>query len=212
MIPLNVTRVAWLALAATCSLASPAIAREAVTPEQVQKAVIVVDDPLEREVVLNTRNAVRQRRTLFRITENDSYLMASIHKGSGAVRFEVRQAIQYGGPFRQYESVNYETSGLPQSVALRVLETNKEHCFSVEVSVLCVEEVSFPVSEAELRGAATSSGGYAADAWEMKFNARNGKPLRAQIPQAEIAGLLRAVDAHRSTHGFKTAGAPVAAY
>jgi hypothetical protein len=185
---------ALVALTATPSIAA---ASAKVTPERVQQAVVTVEDPLEQETVLSTERAVRSTRGVFRTPYNDTYLRAYVHKGAGKVRFEVRQSFNYAGSWRQYEQVNYETTGLPAAAPVRVLESNREHCQAIEFAMACLEKVAFEVSEAELRRIAQASGGDLPDAWEFKFKAAYGQDHRATLPVAEVQGLLRAVDSYR---------------
>ncbi|WP_269714933.1 hypothetical protein [Caulobacter sp. NIBR2454] len=192
-----------------CVMTAPSLAQAqtAITPEQVQQAIVVMDDPLEQETAFSTERAVRSTRGVFRTLHNDGYLRAAVHKGTGQVRFEVRQTFNYIGTFRHYERVNYETDALPRSARLLVLAANKAHCQAIEFSQACLEQVSFEVSEADLRRAAESTGGHDPQAWELKFKPQLGEEHRTQLPKAEIVGLLRTVDAYRASQNFSTASA-----
>lgn len=201
-------RTAAIAVVAVAPAA--ALANGKVTPERVQQAIVTVDDPLEQETTLSTERAVRSTRGVFRTAYNDTYLVAHVHKGAGKVRFEVRQSLNYAGSYRQFEQANYETAGLPATTALRVLESNKDHCQAIEFAMTCLEKVSFEVSEAELRRIAQSSGGERPDAWEIKFKATYGQDHRATVSKAEVQGLLRAVDAYRVARNFAAPSAELA--
>jgi len=198
------------AAAAGAFAAAPAQARAELTPEAARGAVITVDDPLEVEVVLSTEKVAPSTRGLFRSRFNDGHLRARLHKGTGAARFEVRQSFNYAGAWRGYDQVNYETESLPRTAALRLIETNRDHCQMWEAGMECVEVAAFEVEETELRRLVESSEGEAR-AWRLKFKSKLGRELRAELPRAEIVGLLRAVDEHRAAQGLGARTAQLAA-
>lgn len=189
----------WRAAAVAVLAAAPAAALAAgkVTPERAQQAIVTVEDPLEQETTLSTRRVAPSTRGVFRTPYNDTYLHAYVHRGTGKVRFEVRQSFNYVGGYRHYEAVNYETADLPATAKVRLIDGNKDHCQAVEFAMTCLEKVVFEVDEAEMRRIAEASGGDRPDAWELKFKATYGQDHRAAVPTAEIKGLLRAVDSYR---------------
>ena len=188
----------WRAAAVAVLAAAPAAALAAgkVTPERAQQAIVTVEDPLEQETTLSTKRVAPSTRGVFRTPHNDTYLHAYVHRGTGKVRFEVRQSFNYVGGYRHYEAVNYETAGLPATAKVRLIDGNKEHCQAVEFSMTCLEKVVFEIDEAALRQIAEAAGELP-DAWELKFKATYGEDHRATLPTAEIKGLLRAVDVYR---------------
>jgi hypothetical protein len=77
---------------------------------------------------------------------------------------------------------------------LTKIRDNASHCFLFEAPEVCREEVSFEISESELRRAAAAPG-----AWAFKFTSDKGYEHRTAITPAEIEGLLKAVDTYRRT-------------
>lgn len=152
----------------------------------------VIDDPLDLETVVSTERGFQTGRGMFRSPTNDNHLRAVVDKRSGATRFEVRQILTYPGPVRGYGEVSYQTAQWPIAAPLTKIKDNAGHCFLFEAPEVCREEVAFDVSESELRRAAA-----APSAWGFKFKSDTGHEHRAAITPAEIAGLLKAVDAYR---------------
>lgn len=191
------------AIAVLAAAPAAALADGKATPERAQQAIVTIEDPLEQETTLSTKRVTPSTRGVFRSPYNDTYLHAYVHRGTGKVRFEVRQSFNYVGGYRHYEKVNYETAGLPATASVRLIDGNKEHCQAFEFTMTCLEKVVFEVDEAELRRIADASGGHAPDAWELKFKATYGQDHRATVPTAEIKGLLRAVDSYRIAHNLR---------
>jgi hypothetical protein len=195
----------WRTAAVAILAAAPAaaLAGGAVTPERAQRAIVTVEDPLEQETTLSTRRVTPSTRGVFRTPWNDTYLHAYVHRGTGEVRFEVRQTFNYLGGYRHYEGVNYETAGLPATAKVRLIDGNKDLCQAVEFAMTCLEKVVFEVDEAELRRIADAAGGDRPDAWELKFKATYGQDHRAAVPMAEIKALLGAVESYRLARNLR---------
>jgi hypothetical protein len=152
----------------------------------------VIDDPLDIETVISSEQGFRAGQGLFKSPASDNHLRAFVDKRSGATRFEVRQTLMYPGSIRGYGEVSYQTSQWPVSTPLTKIRDNASHCFLFEAPEVCREEVSFTVSESELRSAAAKPG-----AWAFKLSSDKGYEHRTAITHAEIEGLLKAVDTYR---------------
>ncbi len=143
---------------------------------------------------------------MFKSPSNDNHLRAVVDKRSGATRFEVRQTLTYPGSIRGYSEVSHQTGQWPVAAPLTKIRDNASHCFLFEAPEVCREEVSFTVSESELRSAATKPG-----AWAFKLSSDKGYEHRTAITHAEIEGLLKAVDTYRRTLPASQAQADTAA-
>lgn len=152
----------------------------------------VIDDPLDVETVISSERGFHSGKGLFKSPYNDNHLRAFVDKRSGATRFEVRQTLMYPGSIRGYGEVSYQTGQWPVSVPVTKIKDNASHCFLFEAPEVCREEVSFGISENELRRAAATPG-----AWGFKFTSDRGYEHRTAITHAEIEGLLKAVDGYR---------------
>ena len=184
---------------------SATLARAPITAEQVQQAIVFTEDPLEVEATFSTRQVLRSTRGLIRTPYNDGYLKAAVHRGTGEVRYEMRQTLNYDGPYRGYRTVNYEAGDLPKTAGLRLVDTTRGHCEAFDSGTACLETVAFEIPEAELWRAAETTGGQDPTAWQLKFKPALGRDHRAQIPRAEILGLLRAVESYRAARTFSPA-------
>lgn len=152
----------------------------------------IIDDPLDIETVISSEQGFRAGQGLLKSPASDNHLRAFVDKRSGATRFEVRQTVMYPGAIRNYGQVSYQTSQWPVEAPLTKIRDNASHCFFFEAPEVCREEVSFGVSEAELRSAAAKPG-----AWAYKLTSPKGYEHRTAITHAEIEGLLKAVDTYR---------------
>lgn len=181
--------IAGAANADTVALPAKQIALSA---EHFHARAQVIDDPLDIETVISTEAGYQGGKGLFKAPASDNHLRALVDKRSGATRFEVRQTLSYPGAIRGYDEVSHQTDAWPVQAPLTKLRDNAGHCALFEAPEVCREDVAFGVSESELRRAAATPG-----AWSFKFRSPNGHEHRAAITHAEIAGLLRAVDAYR---------------
>ncbi|MBI1683664.1 hypothetical protein [Caulobacter hibisci] len=156
----------------------------------------VLDDPLDIETVVSTERGFQTGKGMFRMPSNDNHLRAVVDKRTGAVRYEVRQTLTYQGSLRGYGqgAVAYQTSAFPVQAPVTKIRDNEGQCFLFEAPELCREELSFSVSETELRKLAVQPA-----AWGFKFKSDKGFEHRTAITPAEIAGLLKAVDGYRAT-------------
>jgi hypothetical protein len=179
--------------------------------EPFRRGIVLADDPLEHEAVISTRGVDKPRWTLFQgTTAPDNHLMAHVDRRSGAVRFEVRQALSYLGPFRDFRQANYETPAQPMVAELRKVEANRAICDGLDQAMTCFEEVSFSVAETDLRRlAAPDATTVEPGRWSFKFKPVLGREHRTSVSTAEIAGLLDAVDQYRRALPSAEAAAPV---
>jgi len=194
-------------LAAAAFAPSATLAKPPITPDQAHRAIAVFEDPLEAEAVFSTQPVLRSTRGLIRTPYNDGHLRAAAHRGTGEVRYEMRQTLNYDGPYRGYQTVNYEAGDLPKTAELRLLDTTRGHCEAFDSGTACLETVAFDIPEAELLRAAETSDGQDPAAWRFKFKPALGRDHRAEIPWAEIVGLLRAVESYRAARTFSSASA-----
>ena len=170
-------------------------------------AVAVSDDDLEPEIILSSEPVYKQRRGLVGYMLDDTYLKARIDRRSGKVSFEVHQWMRYQGNLRGYRQVNVQT---PEGLRQRPLDKvrySSETCPQQESLVECVftEHLAFNVDEGVLRTLAESAPG---EGWRFRFKAANGKDFNAVLAPAEIAGLLKAVDAQRQQVALAEGSAP----
>lgn len=196
-------RPALLVLAALVASAAPAAALSptrlaSLTPERVLERTRVVDDPLEFETVISTEAAARST-TGVGASWNDNHLRAAVDRRTGKVRFEVRQAVQYYGAFRDFRRAHYMAPSGLRAVELVRSGEPRDNCLFPDVTGCSQrEDVAFEVDEGTLRAAAEDYRPGASGTWTFKLKTAKGDDRLASLPRAEIAGLLRAVDNHRS--------------
>jgi hypothetical protein len=194
------------ALALVAGLAATGTAAADVRQDlaRAEARVQVIDDPLDFEAVVSTERAFRSGRGVLNNPWNDNHLRAVIDKRTGAVRFEVRQDLQYHGLFRDYRQVNFVgPKGLTSAPLIRRGD-NRDTCFGPDtLGCFGREDVAFEVDEATLRSLA--AGGDAADQWAFKFKAAQGEDQQLGIDRAEVVALLNRVDAYRASRPVASA-------
>lgn len=156
--------------------------------------IAVQDDPLEPTIVLTTEAVDKSTRGVLRTRHNDHYLRAIVDRQSGAVRYELRQTLQYVGNFRDFQHAHYQSGQGVAVTPLTRIDENEAHCNAVDPQAACTEVVTFTVPETALRGAATAGG----EPWAFKFKPRLGDEHRAAMSRTEIQALLSAVDTFKA--------------
>jgi hypothetical protein len=189
-------------LAALIALvATPALAEAAPSVETALTRIQLADDPLEPAVVLSTEGVHKAKRGLLGVRHNDHHLQAVIDRRSGAVRYELRQTLQYPGGFRDFQDAHYQADDGVATTKLTRLDGNRAHCDGLDPQAACFEVVSFEVPEASLRAVA-------GETWNFKFKPRLGEEHRTAMPRAEVQALLSAVERYRAARPMAVAAQP----
>lgn len=142
--------------------------------------------------------------SLLGVVWNDIFLRAFVDKKSGAATYQVYFRFRgTAGSWPQFDTVNYEATGGPRSVALERLG-NDVDCSSSRLLGQCTytEVVAFSIDEAFARQIAQLYRKGAAAAWRMRFKGRSGMNVDEGIVPAEMAGLLLRVDQYRVSRGL----------
>jgi len=135
------------------------------------------------------------------VRHNDHHLRAVIDRRSGAVRYELRQTLQYSGGFRDFQDAHYQAADGVATTKLTRLDGNRAHCDGLDPQAACFEVVSFEVPEASLRAVA-------GETWNFKFKPRLGEEHRTAMPRAEVQALLSAVERYRAARPMAVAAQP----
>jgi hypothetical protein len=152
----------------------------------------VIDDPLDIETVVSTERGFQTGKGLFEVARQRQPPAGRRRQALGRHALRGAPDPDLWGSVRGYGEVSYQTSQWPVVAPLTKIRDNASHCFLFEAPEVCREEVSFEISESELRRAAAAPG-----AWAFKFKSDKGYEHRTAITPAEIEGLLKAVDAYR---------------
>lgn len=194
--------VAALALS-TGAVARPKLPPPIKSPEFYAAAADIKDDALETVASISTYTAGRPVTGLFQAVNEDVFLRALIDKKTGEATFQVYQIVYYGGDWRFYMSANYEAPNGPKSVPADRISSEVVACSQYGCSHR--EDVGFDVPEDILRWVAARATPQTevGEPWRFKWKAKDGSELLAQLPPAEVAGLLRAVEEYRVHAGLK---------
>lgn len=197
------TRKRSVPLAAVLAIltATPALADAGQNVERALSRIQLADDPLEPAVVLSTERVNKTTRGVLGLRHNDHYLRAVVDRRSGAVRYELRQTLQYMGVYRDFQNAHYQSADGVSVTKLKRLDGNQAHCDGVDPQAACFEVVSFDVPEASLRAVA-------GETWNFKFKPRRGAEHRAAMPRAEVQALLSAVERYRAGRPVAVAAQP----
>jgi hypothetical protein len=103
--------VLWLA--PTAYAKDPALL--SLTMEHFRDTATVKDDPVDAATVISTEKGFAEHKGPMRMVWHDEYLRSVIDKKTGRKSFQVYAWIIYGGRWRSYESVDYQTMTGPKS-------------------------------------------------------------------------------------------------
>lgn len=200
----------WLAASGTLVLGAPAVAQKlskqaqqliALTPADFQRTATLKDDPLDTTAQISTQPGFQEKRGLLKLVWYDNFLRAFIDKKTGATDFQVYQYITYSGSWHFYQTANFETPTGPESREVTVISRNVDSC-SAYGGCSFTEHVGFNVSEELLRSIAARYSAAPGSIWRFKFGSKAGGDWQDGMANAEVAGLLAAVDQYRATRGL----------
>jgi hypothetical protein len=174
---------------------------QAITPEAVARSVVVKDDDLEPIATFVTADAYQNNGKFTDRVRSDNMLRAFLSKATGRTTFQVYQSVTYGAARRDFTSVNYATPDGPLTAELTRIGFEVLGCGYGTCSYK--ESVGFNIDEAVLRAIASQYVPGNSPFWRFRFKAQNGLSWDDRMMPAEVAGLLRAVDAYRAAHSVK---------
>jgi hypothetical protein len=183
----------------------------ALTPADFERTMTVKDDALDTVARFSTENGYQEKHGLLGLASFDNFLRAWVDKKSGETTFQLYEWISYGGDWRFYDRINYETPDGPDSKAVTVIDRSVNGCSQFGCSF--TEHLGFEVSEMLLRKIAASYDPVTPKAWHFKFNSKAGVEFQDGVNAAEIVAILSAVDRYRAAHRYTKAseGQPVSA-
>lgn len=171
----------------------------ALSPASVEKLISINDDSLEAVATLTTEPVWKSKGGFTDKVRSDNFLRAFIDKRTGKVRYQLYQQVTYSGDWRRFTSVNFATADGPVAAELTPIVEEVVTCSYG----ICVhrEVVGFDVPREVLDQLANQYSAERLDFWRFRFKGRGGLDWEDRISPAEIAGLLRAVDAELATTG-----------
>ena len=162
------------------------------TMEHFRDTATVQDDPADATTAISTEKGFAEHKGPMRMVWNDEYLMSVIDKKTGQRSFQVYAWIIYGGRWRSYETVDYQTIAGPASSPVTRIGREMDNCAVGDC--LYTERIAFPVDEELLRRLAATNAPGKPTIWAYKFVAKTGPDYAGGLSSAEIAGLLAKVD------------------
>jgi hypothetical protein len=173
----------------------------ALTPDHFKRSVTIKDDPLDLVVTFSTVEGFKARQGLLGVVGDDNFLRGFVNRKTGERRFQVYNTIYYGGNWKFFNYVNYETPNGPRQKALTILDRQVTSC-SRNTFIGCGfnEHVAFDVEESLLRTMSRQQNNPGEPAgWSYKLSARDGTEYKDGILAAEILGLLMRMDEYRGS-------------
>jgi len=160
--------------------------------EHFRDTAAVSDGLTDDTATISTENGFAEHTGVMRMVWHDEFLRADIDKKSGRKSFQVYAWIIYGGGFRSYETVSFQTGGGTHSMPVTRLGKSVDSCAVGECTY--TERMAFPVDEETLRHLAVGNGSGGPAMWPIRFTAHSGPAYADGLSSAEIAGFLAKVD------------------
>ncbi len=170
------------------------------TPADFEAKATIVDDPLERHVMVSTAGAFRGNRASNKLAASALHVRAVVDRQSGATRFQVWQDIAYWGGRKDVYQVNYLASGTLRETSLIAVAHRPDDCPMVDAIGSCIlnKTLAFELDEVVAREIADIYQPGSRAAWTFRFKDRLGNDVTSGIAPAEMSGLLRTLDKWRS--------------
>jgi hypothetical protein len=173
------------------------------TMEHFRDTATVKDEPAGATTVISTEKGFAQHKGPMRMVWSDEYLRSAIDKNTGRKSFQVYAWIIYGGRWRSYETVDYQTLTGSKSAPVTPIGKEMENCAVGDCQF--TERIAFSVDEELLRGLAAANVPGKPTLWAYKFIAKSGPAYAGALSSAEIAGFLAKVDEY--TNALRAAAA-----
>ncbi|HEY4443315.1 MAG TPA: hypothetical protein VGN30_03450, partial [Steroidobacteraceae bacterium] len=171
--------------------------------EHFRDTATVKEEPAGATTVISTEKGFAQHKGPMRMVWSDEYLRSAIDKNTGRKSFQVYAWIIYGGRWRSYETVDYQTMTGSKSAPVIPIGREMENCAVGDCQF--TERIEFSVDEELLRGLAAANVPGKPTLWAYKFIAKSGPDYVGALSSAEIAGFLAKVDEY--TNALRAAAA-----
>ena len=163
-----------------------------------REKVVVKDDSLEQVATFDTSNGFVKKRPLLSGEMKEEYLRGFLDKKTRKQNYQVyvvmlHQSVDWYRPTHANFCSPLQTTKTKRTYS-------KKSCKDSRYTGKCFyhEEVVFPVSGAELRRVQKAYAAQGASAiWPFRLKTKSGKDYTASIPSAEVAALLKTMDAHK---------------
>lgn len=170
------------------------------SPEDFADQVEIANDPLEEEIVLSTKDAYANGRSVKGAYADDVHLRALVDRRSGTVSWQVWHDFVHVGHRKELQAIHYLSGGDLRKAKPLIVERWLDQCPPTDGLGSCKQfvRVVFELPEAAIREAAANYRPGSREPWRIRFKNENGKDVTSGIAPAEAAGLLAAFDAWRS--------------
>lgn len=170
--------------------------------EHFKNTLTIADDSLDIIATFSTENGYMDGEDNNNITAErgwviqvENCLRGFINKKDGHRSYQVYNYVSYLGPWKFFETANYETSKGPVSVPLSILKRDVYY----DKGVVQAETVTFDIDEDLLRNIAKTYSSVPTEksAWRYKLISRVPPDCYFVITPAEVAGLLEKMDEYQ---------------
>lgn len=167
----------------------------ALTPDHFDRTSLLKDDDLETTASINTEAGYKFRGGFTDVIRSNTFLRALINKRTGATIYQVYANLDYTLEWRDFESINFETTDGPVAQPLTKIAHNVKCTSGV---CLYTEDIGFELPESFLRQLADRAADRPVRPWRFRFKSQKGIDWTDDMAPAEAAGLLLAVQRYRS--------------
>ena len=168
----------------------------ALNPASIARQITVQADDLEPVATFTSEPIYKFRGGFTNEVRADTFLRVLVNRKTGATNWQVYQRLTYLYDRRDFESANYAGDDGPASVSLVISDSRLSYDYGV-----CVHEdtLAFDLHETIVRQIAARP---AAAPWRFRFKSRIGRDWTDDLPPAEFASMLIAVERWRADHNL----------
>jgi len=171
------------------------------SPTDFAGKILVIDDPLEPNVVLSTRDGYKRGRSLKGAQADDVHLRVVVDRETRRVSWQVWHEISYAGARRHVESVHYLSDGALEQSEVMGVESWLDQCPPTDGIGSCNQfmKVGFELPDRTIREIASAYRPGQRTPWRLRFKDRNGRDITGGLAPAEAAGLVDALETWQRT-------------
>ncbi len=201
--------VRWLSLVSVACVVMAPVAASAMqplnrslsrlTPDEFAKRVSLIDDPLEKAIVLSTQSGHKGGQSMKGAYADDVHLRAALDRQTGKVSWQVWHDLINFPQKAQITAVHYTAGGKLHVAQPAKVEQWEDVCSPDGIGVcFSYMRVVFEIPDHVVQEIATRYRPGSRDPWPLRFKVAGRQDITGGLAPAEAAGLIQAVQSWQS--------------